>query len=451
MKQIIDRQREFFNTDITRDMKFRKQQLKKLEASLLSHYDDLVKAFKSDYNKCEFDMLSNELSITMNELHFMQKHLRRLMKPKRVRTSIINFYSRGYIYPEPYGVTLIIAPWNYPLQLSLVPLIASISAGNTTILKLSANTPEITRVITDILSVFSEDYIYVTKPEEREKIFDGDYDFCFYTGSTKVGKDLLKRQASNLTPCVLELGGKSPCIIDEDANLDRTARRLVWGKYLNAGQTCVAPDYAVVHENVKDKLIEHLLHYIHKFYYDNNGKLTDNFTHIVSEKATDHLMSLIDGEHVICGGHANGRCIEPTILDNITFNSPIMQEEIFGPILPILTFSNIDEVITRQKQMEKPLALYYFGKRNENKVLRSLSFGGGCINDTIMHLTEEKMPFGGVGFSGMGSYHGKKSFETFSHNRSVLKKGKIEMSTKYPPYTNGKIKLVKFLFHIKKK
>jgi len=451
MKEIIDKQRQYFNTDETRNIKFRLTQLKNLELSILSHYEDLVRAFKADYNKCEFDMLSNELSITMNELRFMKKHIKRLASPKRVHTSIINFYSRGYISPSPYGVTLIVSPWNYPLQLSLVPLIASIAAGNTTILKLSANTPNITKTITDILSIFEDKYVYVTKPEDRDKIFDGNYDFCFYTGSTKVGKDLLARQAQYLTPCVLELGGKSPCIIDEDADIDRTARRLVWGKYLNAGQTCVAPDYVLVHNNVKDKLIEKLQYYIHKFYYDNNGKLTDNFTHIVNQKATDHLLSLIQGEHIICGGNSVGRCLEPTILDNISFDSKIMQEEIFGPILPIITYTDINEIISKLKTLEKPLALYYFGKQNEKRVLYSLNFGGGCVNDTIMHLTEESMPFGGVGFSGMGSYHGKKSFETFSHNRSILKKGKIEMPTKYPPYTKGKIRLIKLLFHIKHK
>lgn len=450
MEQIINKQKEYFLTHETKNINFRLNQLKKLENSILSHYEELKEAFKTDYNKCEFDMVSNELGIVMKELHYMQKNLKRLSKPKKVHTSIINFPSKGYIYSEPYGVTLIVAPWNYPLQLSLVPVIDSLACGNTIVLKLSVNTPNISQVINDILKIFDEKYVYVTKPEDRDQIFNQNYDFCFYTGSTSVGKELLKKQANFLTPCVLELGGKSPCIVDEDADMSFTSKRLIWGKFLNAGQTCVAPDYLLVHKKVKSELIKNMLTEIKKNYYS-TGTLNSCFTGIVNEKQVNKLLDNIKGETILCGGNANGKIFEPTLLDNITFDSKIMQEEIFGPILPIIEFENIDSVLKKLNTLEKPLAFYFFGNKNSEKALNKVSFGGGCVNETIMHLTEDNLPFGGVGFSGMGCYHGKKSFETFSHFKSILKKGKLELNTKYPPYTKNKMNMAKWIFKIKQK
>lgn len=448
MENIIKKQREFFNSDKTKDVSFRINQLKKLKENLINHYDDLVNAFKEDYNKCEFEMLSTEFSLVLKELDFMLKNLKRFSKPQRVKTSLLNFGAKGYKVFEPFGVVLIVTPWNYPLQLALVPLVSAIAAGNTTVLKLSENTPSIANVIKDILSVFDEEYIYVTKPEDRELLFKQKYDFCFFTGSTRVGKILLKEQTEFLTPCVLELGGKSPCIIDQDADLEIAAKRLVWGKYLNAGQTCVAPDYVLVHKKIKEELVKNIISYIKKFYYRNKA-LSSDFTFVITEKQAQNLGALIDGENVLFGGNYKNRCFEPTVVDGISFSSPIMQSEIFGPVMPIVEFESIDDVIKTLKTKDKPLAFYYFGRKNESKCLKSLSFGGGCINDTIMHLTEEKLPFGGVGFSGMGSYHGKKSFETFSHQKSILKKGKREINVKYPPYNKKKLKLVKWLFKIK--
>lgn len=450
MKKIIELQREYFLNGNTLDLDFRREQLLKLKESILAHYDDVVHAFKQDYNKCEFDVVTTEISMVLKELNFMLKNMKKLARPKRIKTSIINFKSSGRIYPEPFGVCLIVAPWNYPFQLSLIPVIDAIATGNTVILKLSVNTPEVSKAIGEILSVFDNSYVYVTKPEDREKIFEQDYDFCFYTGSTKTAKELIKQQAKYLTPCVLELGGKSPCIVDEDADIALTAKRLTWGKFLNAGQTCVAPDYVCVHEKVLPALLGQIKKNISDFYYD-NSVLTPNFTQVITENKAKELYDLIKNENIVIGGKYHGRTFEPTVLTNISFDSPIMQEEIFGPILPIITFSDIHQLIAQLKQMEKPLAFYYFGKNNAKLCVEKCSFGGGCINETIMHLTEEKLPFGGIGFSGMGSYHGKKSFETFSHYKSVLKKGKLELPVKYPPYTEKKLNLVKWMFGINKK
>lgn len=449
MKKIIDQQKEFFLSGTTLNLDFRKQQLLKLKNSILSNYDDIIAAFKKDYNKCEFDVVTTEISMVLKELKFMLKNMNKLSRPQKVKTSIINFKSCGKIYPEPFGVCLIVSPWNYPFQLSLIPVIDAIATGNTIILKLSVNTPGVSKIIEKILSVFDKNYIYITKAEDRDKIFDQHYDFCFYTGSTRIGKELAQRQAQYLTPCVLELGGKSPCIVDADADVKLAAKRLTWGKFLNAGQTCVAPDYACVHESVLPALLEEIKQYIKQFYYT-DGKLNDSFTHVISAEKAKYLFQLTQDENIVVGGKVDKNIFEPTVLTDITFNCPIMQEEIFGPILPIMSFSNIDDIISQLKHMEKPLALYYFGKANAKKCIQECSFGGGCINETIMHLTEDKLPFGGVGFSGMGSYHGKKSFATFSHYKSVLSKGKLELSIKYPPYTEKKLKFVKKLFGLKK-
>lgn len=448
MQGIIEKQRQFFRSDKTKSLKFRLLQLNKLKESLLKNYNDLVDAFKKDYNKCEFDMVSTEFSLVLKELNYMLKNLKRFAKPQKVKISLLNLGAKGYRIYEPYGVVLIVAPWNYPLQLALLPLVDSIATGNTTVLKLSENTPNIANVIKKILNIFDEDYIYVTTPEDRDELFLQKYDFCFFTGSTSVGKILLSEQSKFLTPCVLELGGKSPCIIDQDADLEISAKRLVWGKYLNAGQTCVAPDFVLVHKNKKEDLLKKVDFYIKKYYFQ-NGTLSENFTYVITNNQVEKLYSLIKDEHIVFGGKFEGRRFEPTVVDGINFSSKIMKEEIFGPIMPIIEFEDIDEIIKTLKLKEKPLALYYFGKKNQEKVLNSLSFGGGCINDTIMHLTEENLPFGGVGFSGMGCYHGKKSFETFSHQKSVLKKSKSDIDVKYPPYNEKKLRLIKWLFKIK--
>ena len=451
MKNIIDLQRAFYNTGATLDVEYRKKQLIIIRGLVHQYRPEIIEAFKRDYNKCEFDVYSTEIGMVLHELNYLINNIGRLSKPKRKCTSSINFPSKGYIMPEPYGVVLVVAPWNYPFNLSILPLAGAISAGNTVILKLSINTPNVSSVVSKMLSGFPKELIYTTydNPKEREELFDQKYDYIFYTGSVEVARKMMIRQAENIVPVTLELGGKSPCIIDADADIDKSARRVVWGKYLNAGQTCVAPDFVFLNSAIKGKWIERAQYYIKKFYYDNEN-LSDDFPYVVNERHVERLLSLCINKKVICGGRAKGRLMEPTILEDVTFEDQVMKEEIFGPVMPVLDFSDINEVMGQLKKMEKPLALYFFGRKNAKKVMNTCSYGGGCVNDTIMHLTEPGMPFGGIGASGMGYYHGKKSFETFSHNKSVLNKSiRLELNLKYNPYTKRKLRMIKIFFGIK--
>ena len=442
----IDDLRANFYSGKTLDYNFRIDALKKLKHSLFVYKDKLKDAFFQDLNKCEFDFISCEFSMVIGEINYFLKHLKKLMAPHKVSTSIVNFPSHGIIYPEPYGVCLIMAPWNYPLQLALSPLVASIATGNVSVVKPSNYCPNVSNVIKKLLSVFDDNYIYVVLGgrDKNTELLEQRFDFIFFTGGDKVGRLVMEKASHNLTPVVLELGGKSPVIVCKDTDIDMAAKRITWGKYLNAGQTCVAPDHIYVHEDIKDKFIDKVKHYINEFYYV-DGKITPDFTHIINEKHVERLKGLINQSKVVFGGNIDGRLIEPTVMDNVNYDDAIMGEEIFGPIMPILPFNDIDKVIDHIKKDEKPLALYLFtfDKDIQNKVMNNCSFGGGCINDCIMHLTNEKLPFGGVGRSGMGSYHGKKSFETFSHEKSVLIKNKTEINLKYPPYTDKKLKTVK--------
>ena len=450
MENILKKQNNFFKEGNTLSVNYRIDSLKKLKQSIFDNLEDLVKAFKEDYNKCEFDVYSTEVGLVIKEINYFIKKLRKLSRVKRVGTSIINFPSKGYIFNEPYGNTLIVSPWNYPFQLAMMPLVGSLAAGNTVFLKCSRNTPEVSKIIEKILSVFDDEYVYVVKntKENIERLFEIKFDYIFYTGSPAVARELMEKQAKYLTPMTLELGGKSPCIVDKDADIEKCAKRVVWGKYLNAGQTCVAPDYVLVHGDVKENFMKLVLKYINDFYYI-EGKLTSNFTNVANKKGMNKLIELIDQDKLVFGGKVVDGALEPTVLDNVNFNDEIMKEEIFGPIMPIIEFNDLKEIIKCLKDKDKPLALYYFGK-GYKQVVKNVSFGGGCINDTIMHLTEEKLPFGGVGLSGIGAYHGKKSFEVFSHQKSILKKSaKLELSLKYPPYTKTKTKLTKIYFGIK--
>ncbi len=455
IKDIVKLQRDFYNANESIDVNFRIHLLKDLKRLLLKYESKFKDAFILDYNKHEFDFLSSEMMIIINELNYMIKHIKKLSKPKKVKTSIFNFPSKGYIYPEPYGVCLIMAPWNYPLQLTLMPLIGALAAGNCIILKPASYSKNVSNVINELFLEFNHPEIVAVilgGRKENQDLLEQRFDYIFFTGGETVGRLVLEKASKYLTPVTLELGGKSPCIVLKDADIDMSARRIVWGKYLNAGQTCVAPDYVCIHKDIHDKFIDRVKYYIDKFYYTNN-KLNDDFVYLINDKHLDKILSLIDNNKVIIGGKHNGLCFEPTVMDNVTFKDKIMQEEIFGPIMPIIIYDDIYELLRIINTKEKPLAFYLFTKDKKfAKTIFSLtSFGGGCLNDTIMHLTNENLPFGGVGYSGMGSYHGKKSFETFSHYKSLLFKSKYEIKLKYPPVSKNKLKMLKKLIKIKDK
>lgn len=453
IEEVVQTQKTFFATDATKSVTFRINALKMLKAAILKKQQALYTAMKSDLNKSEFETYMTELGMVLDELRFVMKHISGWAKRKAVHTPLAQFHSLSFKMPEPYGVALIMAPWNYPFQLSLEPLIGAIAAGNCAIVKPSAYAPKTSQIISDIIAdCFPSKYVTVVQGgrQKNQDLLSQRFDYIFFTGSVAVGKFVMESAAKNLTPVSLELGGKSPCIIDKTADLKVAARRLAFGKFLNAGQTCVAPDYLLVHSSVKNKIVEYLKQEITSFYgavpLDNN-----NFPKVINEKHFNRLKGLMANENILVGGETNDReQIAPTILDGITAESPIMQEEIFGPILPIITFEDIKEVISFVGSREKPLALYLFTTDHgvENRILTSLSFGGGCVNDTIIHLATSHMGFGGVGNSGMGSYHGKASFDTFSHYKSIVKKYNwIDLPFRYPPYTNLNLKLLKLFLH----
>ena len=451
-KDIIDKQRKYFQNGNTLCLNKRIDILKQIKKELLNRYDDIVDAFKKDFNKCEFDVISTEISMILFEINYLIKNIKKYHRKKKVRSNLINFPSKNYIYKKPYGVTLIISPWNYPLQLAILPLVDAIAGGNTVILKPSEYSLNVSNVIKDIFSKFDENLITVILGDKdvSSALLLEKFDLIFYTGSTSVGRIVMEKASKHLTPVVLELGGKSPCIITKDADLEIAAKRVVWGKFLNAGQTCVAPDFVLIEESIKEKFIKKAINKIKEFYYDND-QLSSEFTSIINELHVKRLINLIDKEKIAFGGKIINNTIEPTIMDNVEFSDPVMQEEIFGPIMPIISYKELDSVIDILKTKEKPLALYIFSnnKKDIEKVLSNLSFGGGCINDVIMHLTNESLPFGGVGSSGMGRYHGNYSLDTFTKELPIFKKGKLELNVKYPKYTNKKLNLLKRILKIK--
>lgn len=453
ISKFVENQRKYFLNDYPKDINFRLDILKQIKGKLFEYQQEILEAFVKDFNKCEFDVISTELSMIILEINYFLKNLKKLVKPKKVKGNLINFPSKSYIYKEPYGVTLIIAPWNYPLQLSLLPLVDSIASGNTVILKPSEISYNVSKVLEKMFSSFDERIIKVINGDKEVagELLNQRFDLIFYTGNETVGKIVMEKASKHLTPVILELGGKSPCIIDKEVNLKQTVQRITWGKFVNAGQTCVAPDYILVHKNLHKEFIQETVKQIKENYYIDK-EIRKDFTHIINERHLNRLLRLIEKEKVIFGGNHQDNLLEPTILDNVTFEDLVMQEEIFGPIIPIIEYQNLDELINILKTKEKPLALYIFSnnKNNINKVISNLSFGGGCINDVIMHLTNDHLPFGGIGNSGMGRYHGKYSFDAFTHEKSIFKKGKIELQVKYPPYTNKKLKLVKSFTKIKK-
>ncbi len=460
VQEILIRQREYFNTGSTRSVSFRKNALKKLRMAIIKNENQIAEALKKDLNKSGFESYMTEIGIVLDEIKTFINHLSKWAAARYVKTPLAQFYGRSFILPEPYGVVLIMSPWNYPFQLSIAPLIGAIAAGNCVILKPSAYAPNVSQVMADLLTeCFPSKYVTVIQGGRKEntELLDQKFDYIFFTGGVEVGKLVMEKAAKYLTPISLELGGKSPCIVDKSANLDLAAKRIAFGKFINSGQTCVAPDYLYVQEDIKEKLVKYLKKYIKEFFGENPLDNPD-YPKIINEKHYNRIIGLIEGENILTGGYGIiysdttdrvGKVyqIAPTILDGINPESKIMQEEIFGPVLPIMTFRNIKEVTGYVNSKPKPLALYLFttDKKAEQYILKNVPFGGGCINDTIIHLATPYMGFGGVGESGMGSYHGKYSFETFSHMKSIIKKANwIDLPMRYHPYTKKNEKLIRY-------
>jgi len=436
--------RVFFGTGKTHDVGFRRDSLRKLKNALFKYEDRIYEAFWEDLHKPRFEAFGTEIGMVSKEIGLHMKKIGKWAKPTRILTDMLNFYSTSRVYHEPYGVVLIMSPWNYPLQLALLPLVGAISSGNCVMLKPAHYSQHVSEAIRELISeTFDPAYISVVTGgrDVNQAILDERFDFIFFTGSPPLGKIVMEKAARHLTPVTLELGGKSPCIVAPDADIGVAAQRICFGKFLNAGQTCIAPDHLFVHADVKEKLIEAMERSIRRF-YGNNPEQSPDFARIITDeqfRRLEHLMT--SAGTIIHGGRLNPktRYIEPTLIDGITPDAPIMQEEIFGPLLPILQYTRMEEVIAQINEREKPLALYLFSASRglAERVLSAISSGGGCINDTIMQVSNPRMPFGGVGNSGMGRYHGRFSFETFSHHRSILRKTTLFNPTlAYPPYKN---------------
>lgn len=447
---IIQNQREFFNSGKTKDVTFRIEQLKNLKQAIIEHEQSIVEALKADLHKPEVEIYLTEIGV-IKEIDYAIKHLTNWTKPKKAPVSFDFFSYSARIYPEPLGVVLIIGPWNYPFQLIISPLVGAIAAGNCAIIKpseIASNTSDVIAKI--IVKHFDPGYIAVVEGgvEASQKLLAEKFDHIFFTGGTAVGKIVMAAAAKYLTPVTLELGGKSPCIVDTDINLEHTVRRIIWGKFINAGQTCIAPDYLLVNKTIKKDLINGLGKCVKEFYGDNPANSPD-YARIISQKHFDRLVNFLKDGEVIIGGETqpSERYIAPTVIDNVSLEDSVMQEEIFGPILPIIEYSEIAEAIALINSKSKPLALYLFSqnKNLQNRVLQETSSGGVCINDTVMQVGVSSLPFGGVGDSGIGNYHGKASFDTFSHNKSVLQNSFwLDLKWRYAPY-QGKLPLIKKL------
>ena len=450
IEKIVKEQRKYFNEFNTRDVNTRIDTLKTIQKWILNNEDKIYEALEKDLNKCDSESYMCEIGMALSDIRYQIKHLKKWCKRKIVLTSISQFPSIAYKYYEPYGVTLVMSTWNYPFLLSIQPTIASIAAGNTVILKPSAYAPNTSSLLKEMFTeTCNKDLVTVIEGgrRENEEILNQKYDYIFFTGSSTVGKLVMSKASENLIPVTLELGGKSPCIIDDDENFKTCVKRCLFGKLLNAGQTCIATDYLFIRNDLKERFIEESRIIIDEFFGENPLN-SDQMVKIINKKHFDRLKGLIKDEKILLGGNFDNETlkIEPTLIDVKSKNSKIMQEEIFGPILPIMTYKNIDEVIEYINDHEKPLACYIFSsdKIIQDKIIQKCSFGGGCINDTIMHVIPHNLPFGGVGSSGIGSYHGKYSFKTFSHEKSILNKSKsFDTSIIYYPYNKLKLKLSK--------
>ncbi|WP_054026392.1 aldehyde dehydrogenase [Bacillus sp. FJAT-28004] len=453
IEQIVLEQKTFFEQGHTKDLRFRLNQLQRLMQAIQRHEQEIVEALYQDLRKSELETHMTEIIIVINSIRHVIKHLKKWMKPQKVKTPIYLFPSTSRIMKEPYGTALIIGPFNYPFQLVIEPLIGAIAAGNCAILKPSESSPNVSALISKIISeTFDPTYIRVIEGEKETTslLIHAPVDYIFFTGSIAVGKIVMEAAAKNLVPVTLELGGKSPVIVDSTADLTIAAKRIMWGKLMNTGQTCISPDYVLAHADIKDTLIEKMKEVINAFYgsHIQNNK---DYGRIINQRQFDRLASILeqDKASIVYGGGTDRAdlFIEPTILDNISWDSAAMSEELFGPILPVIEYRDINEAIRSINALPKPLSLYLFtaNKAIEDEVMSRVSFGGGCINDTIMHISNPYLPFGGVGSSGVGAYHGKYSFDLFSHQKSILKKStKLELGLVFPPYA-GKLKNIKKL------
>ncbi|QLE47204.1 aldehyde dehydrogenase [Nostoc sp. C057] len=447
---IIQNQREFFETGKTKDVTFRIEQLKNLKQAIIEHEQAIVEALKADLHKPELEIYITEIGV-IKEIDYAIKHINTWTKPKKTAVSFDFFSYSAKIYPEPLGVVLIIGPWNYPFQLIISPLVGAIAAGNCAIIKPSEIASHTSSVVAKIIAKhFDPAYIAVVEGdvEASQKLLAEKFDHIFFTGGTAIGKIIMAAAAKYLTPVTLELGGKSPCIVDTDINLEHTVRRITWGKFINAGQTCIAPDYLLVNKKIKKDLIDGLKKCLREFYGDNPISSLD-YARIISQKHFDRLVNFLKDGEVIIGGEnqSSERYIAPTVIDNVSSEDSVMQEEIFGPILPIIEYTDVAEAIALINSKPKPLALYLFSqnKNLQKRVLQETSSGGVCINDTVMQVGVSSLPFGGVGDSGIGNYHGKASFDTFSHNKSVLQNSFwLDLKWRYAPY-EGKLPLIKKL------
>ena len=443
IKTLLDAQRAYYRSGATIPVKFRIEQLKKLYSTVKKYQNEINDALKADLGKSHYEGFMCESGLVLTEISYMIKHTAEFAKRKSVPTPLAQFPSHSYKQPIPYGNTLIMSPWNYPFLLTMEPLANAIAAGNTAILKPSAYSPTTSKIIAKILGeCFPAEYVAVVTGGrvENTALLEQKFDFVFFTGSQSVGKEVLRHMADHLTPAVLELGGKSPCIVDSSANIKLAARRIVFGKYLNCGQTCVAPDYVLCEASVKDEFVKAVVAEVKK-QFGEDPLANNDYGKIINEKHFARVCALIDESKVILGGNSDkASCrIAPTVMDNVTYDDAVMGEEIFGPIMPIISFDDFDAVIDDLKCKDKPLALYLFtsNKKHVKRVTEELSYGGGCINDVVIHLATSEMGFGGVGESGMGSYHGKDGFNAFSHYKSIVdKKTWLDLPMRYQPYTN---------------
>lgn len=450
IRELVQAQRSFFFSGETLPVEYRIQALKKLKAAIIKYEPEIHAALKEDVGKSPLESYMCETGLTLSELSYMIGHVRTFSREKRVPTPLVQFHSRSFSKPSPYGVVLIMSPWNYPFMLSMEPLVDAIAAGNTAIVKPSAYSPATSAVIEKIIGeCFDKKYAAVVTGgrSENTSLLKEHFDYIFFTGSQAVGKEVLRHAAEYLTPVTLELGGKSPCIVDKTANIELAAKRIVFGKFLNCGQTCVAPDYILCDRTVKDLLIAAIRKQILRQFGPDPLK-NPAYGKIINQKHYDRILGLIDPEKIVHGGKGNPKTlqIEPTVMDDVKFKDAVMQQEIFGPVLPVLEYDSLDQVIRKLNTLPHPLALYLFtsDKKTEKKVLSRVGFGGGCVNDTIIHLATSAMGFGGFGESGMGAYHGKTGFDTFTHYKSIVdKKTWLDLPMRYQPYTKLNEKLIR--------